>query len=491
MVINQIRRAALGALACITLTAAPWAATPAAAQTLAVEQVASGLSGSLCLAVPPGDLHRLFVLQQNTGQIRIIKDGQVLPTPFLNVSSRISGSGERGLLGMAFHPDYATNGFFFIDYTNTSGNTVIARYQVTGDPDIADFNSEQIVLSIAQPYSNHNGGCLQFSPLDGNLYIGMGDGGSGNDPGGRAQNGQELLGKILRINVDQLPYTIPSDNPFIDDPNVRNEIWAMGMRNPWRFSFDRVTGDLYIGDVGQNVIEEIDFELAGDGGNNYGWRCMEGLRCTGLSGCTCNAPELTLPIYTYDHSAGRCSVTGGYNYRGQAIPLLDNTYFFADYCSRNIYSFNYDGQDLTNFTDRTAELGGGSISSICSFGEDNNGELYIISLGGTISRIVTKMKLSATDLVAGQNTTLRVDNATPNGDVYFAYTLDGTGSTPIPPLNVTCALRRPVLISRVRANGSGVAILTRRVPAGTSGRNVWLQAAELNNTTNVVTGVIQ
>ncbi len=488
---NQIRHALSTAVACMAVSSVPFMSTPAEGQTLAVEQVVNGLSGALYLTSPPGDTNRLFVLQQNAGLIRIIKDGQLLGTPFLDVHTRISSGGERGLLGLAFHPEYASNGYFFINYTNTSGNTVVARYQVTADPDVADFNSEQVVLTVSQPYSNHNGGCIQFSPMDGNLYIGMGDGGSANDPGNRAQNGSELLGKILRINVDQLPYTIPSDNPFINDPSVRDEVWAIGMRNPWRFSFDRITGDLYIGDVGQNVIEEVDFELAGDGGKNYGWRCMEGARCTGLSGCTCNAPELTLPIYTYDHSGGRCSITGGYNYRGESIPLLDNTYFFADYCGRDIYSFNYDGQQVTNFTDRSLELGGGSIGSISSFGEDQNGEMYIISLGGTIYRIATKMKLSASDLVSGQSATLRVDNATPNGQVYFAYSLLGTGQTPIPPLNVTVALRNPILLSQVRANGSGVAILTRRIPNGTSGRRVWLQAGELNETTNVVSDVIQ
>ncbi|MCC6908725.1 MAG: PQQ-dependent sugar dehydrogenase [Phycisphaerales bacterium] len=488
---KSIHRAMASAVACLGVTAALLTGSQAQAQTLAVEQVASGLSGALYLTSPPGDTHRLFVLQQNTGQIRIIKDGNVLTTPFLDVRTRISTGGERGLLGLAFHPDYDSNGYFFINYTNTSGNTVVARYEVTGDPDVADFNSEAIVLTVTQPYSNHNGGCLQFSPMDGYLYIGMGDGGSANDPGNRAQNGQELLGKILRINVDQLPYTIPADNPFVNDPAVRDEIWAIGMRNPWRFSFDRITGDMYLGDVGQGSNEEVDFELAGDGGQNYGWRCMEGTRCTGLSGCTCNAPTLTLPIYEYLHSGGRCSITGGYNYRGQSIPLLDNTYFFADYCSRNIYSFNYDGQQVTNFTDRTSELGGGSISSIASFGEDANGELYILSLGGTINKIVTKMKLEATDLIAGQRATLRVTNATPNGNVYFAYSLAGTGQTPIPPLNITVALQSPVLAGRVQANGSGVAILSRTVPSGTSGQRVWLQAGEQGETTNVITTVIQ
>lgn len=461
------------------------------AQTLATEPVATGVSGALFATSPPGDFERLFIVEQNSGLIKILRGGQVLPTPFLNVRSRLSVGGERGLLGLAFHPDYANNGYFFINYTNTSGHTVVARYSVTADPDVADFNSEEIVLTVNQPFSNHNGGCLGFSPVDGYLYIGMGDGGSGNDPGNRAQNGQELLGKMLRIDVDDLPYTIPPDNPFVNVPAVRDEIWALGVRNPWRWSFDRDTGDMYMGDVGQNVIEEINFEAAGDGGKNYGWRCMEGLRCTGLSGCTCNAPELTLPIHTYDHTGGRCSVTGGYIYRGSSMPLHNGTYYFADYCSRNIYSFEFDGQNIFNLRDRTSELGGGSISSISSFGEDASGEVYIVSLAGSVHKIVTKMKLSVTDLVAGQNTTLTVNGATPNGYVYFAYSLVGTGATQIPPLNVTAAIRNPTLIARVRANGQGVASVTRRVPDGTSGRQVWIQAAELNETTNVVSDTIR
>jgi len=463
----------------------------AGAQTLATQQVASGVSGALLITSPPGDLDRLFIVEQNSGLIKILRNGQVLPTPFLNVRARLAVGGERGLLGLAFHPDYDSNGFFFINYTNPSGHTVVARYEVTADPDVADFNSEQVVITINQPFSNHNGGNLQFSPVDGYLYMGMGDGGSGNDPGNRAQNGQELLGKMLRLNVDDLPYTIPADNPFVNDPNVRDEIWALGVRNPWRWSFDRDTGDMLMGDVGQNVIEEVNFEPAGAGGRNYGWRCMEGLRCTGLSGCTCNAPELTLPIHTYDHGGGRCSITGGYIYRGSSIPLLSGTYFFADYCSRNIYSLEYDGQSVFNFQERTSELGGGAISSISSFGEDASGEMYIVSLGGSVHKIVTKMKLTATELVAGQNVTLQATGATPNGNVYFAYSLVGTGETRIPPLNVTAALRNPTLIARVRANGSGVATVVRRVPDGTSGRQVWIQAAELNETTNVVSDTIR
>ncbi len=487
---NRNRLSMLSAACAAALTIAG-AGTSAQGQTLAVEQVASGVSGALFVTSPTGDFDRLFIVEQNSGLIRILRGGQVLPTPFLNVRSRLSVGGERGLLGLAFHPDYDNNGYFFINYTNTSGHTVVARYEVTANPDVADFNSEQIVLTINQPFSNHNGGNLQFSPVDGYLYIGMGDGGSANDPGNRAQNGMDLLGKMLRIDVDELPYTIPPDNPFVSNPNVRDEIWALGVRNPWRWSFDRANGDMYMGDVGQNVIEEVNYEPAGAGGRNYGWRCMEGLRCTGLTGCTCNAPELTLPIHTYDHSGGRCSITGGYVYRGPSMPLLQGTYFFADYCSRNIYSFRYDGQNLTEFQERTSQLGGGSIGSISSFGEDAAGEVYIVSLGGTVYRIVTKMKLSVTPLTEGQNTTLRVEGATPNGYVYFAYSLAGTGRTSVPPLNVVVALRNPILISRVRANGQGVATLTRRVPQGTSGRQVWFQAAELNETTNVVSDTVR
>jgi len=393
----QLTRFALGA----ALAAGLLSQAPAPAQTLTKQLVANGLSGAAFVTSPPGDTSRLFVMRLN-GQITLIKNGVVQATPFLNLGAGglniITTGGERGLLGLAFHPDYANNGHFYVDYTNLQGNTVVARYTVSANPDVADSSSGTVVIGpINQPQSNHNGGCLQFGP-DGKLYIAMGDGGGANDSGGghvtggNAQSGVNLLGKILRLDVD-LPFPhIPADNPFVGNPNVLDEIWHLGMRNPWRFSFDRDTGDMYIGDVGQDAREEIDFQPAGAGGLNYGWRCMEGFNCTGLSGCTCNAPALTLPIHDYAHTPGCVSVTGGYVYRGCEILGLNGTYLFADYCKVQVWSLEYDGVTVSNFTDRTAEVigTGGPISSIASFGEDAAGELYLCDAsGGRVYKIVS------------------------------------------------------------------------------------------------------
>ncbi len=357
--------------------------------------IASGLDAPVCLTAPPGDSTRLFICEQNTGRVRIIKDGSVLATPFLDVGSLASSGGERGLLSLAFHPDYDTNGYFYINYTNNAGDTVIARYSVSGgDPDLADAGSAVILKTIDQDYGNHNGGQLQFGP-DGYLYVGMGDGGSGDDPLNRAQDPQSLLGKILRLDVDAGPPYVPVNNPFVGDPSTLDEIWALGMRNPWRFSFDRLTGDLYIGDVGQNTREEIDFQPAGSpGGENYGWDCREGFICTptgsGGYGCNCSDPDLVDPILDVAHSdAGTCSITGGYVYRGCAMPYLSGTYFFADYCGGYIRSFQYQPGDPVPpaWEDRTAELGPIS-GSVVAFGEDAAGELYIVTLSGNVYKIV-------------------------------------------------------------------------------------------------------
>jgi len=365
-------------------------------QLLTTERVASGLSAPLFVTSPPGDYDRLFIVEQNTARIRILKNGSLLAIPFLDIGALASQGGEQGLLGLAFHPDYANNGLFFVNYTDNAGSTVVARYQVSGDPDVADPGTASILLTIPQPYSNHNGGMIAFGPNDGYLYIGMGDGGSANDPGNRAQTPSTLLGKILRIDVDGgPPYGIPPDNPFVGISPYLPEIWAVGVRNPWRFSFDRKTGDLWIGDVGQNSWEEIDFQPAGSaGGENYGWRCMEATHCTGLTGCTCNAPELTLPIHEYSHAAGNCSVTGGYVYRGCELPEFDGVYFFADYCSGRIWTLEYDGVTPPTIVDRTVELdppGTQSIGLLPSFGEDAAGNLYIVDIGdGEVYKIVRR-----------------------------------------------------------------------------------------------------
>jgi glucose/arabinose dehydrogenase len=331
----------------------------------------------------PGDTDRLFIVERG-GLIRIFEGGALHATPFLDVSGLIASGGERGLLGMAFHPDYATNGYFYVDYTDTDGDTQVSRFTVSGDPDVADAGSELPILSVDQPYANHNGGMLAFGP-DGMLYVGMGDGGDAGDPDGNGQNPTTLLGALLRLDVDGgSPYAIPADNPFADHATNREEIWAYGLRNPWRFSFDKETGDLYIGDVGQGQVEEVDFQPASSaGGENYGWNVMEGSSCYGLpSGCSTDG--LTLPVHQYGHSAG-CSITGGYVYRGTASPALAGRYFYADYCSGWIRSLTVVDGEATDLQDHSADIG--SVSQLASFGEDAAGELYVVSLGGTVYRL--------------------------------------------------------------------------------------------------------
>ncbi|MBK6767311.1 MAG: PQQ-dependent sugar dehydrogenase [bacterium] len=354
-------------------------------------RIATGLARPLFVTHAPADFSRIFIAEQHEARIRVFHlDTNTLdPVPFLDIDSIVVSSGnERGLLGLAFHPDYQNNGYFFVSYNDNSGTSVIARYTVSADPDSAVATSRFNILTQTQPYENHNGGCIHFGP-DGYLYIGLGDGGSGNDPQNNAQNTNSLLGKMLRIDVNtpQPPnnYGIPANNPFVGVPGYRPEIWTLGLRNPWRWSFDRLTGDMYVGDVGQDAWEEVDVEAASDtGGRNYGWRCMEGFNCTGLTGCICNSPDLTLPVTAYSHGIG-CSITGGYVYRGCAIPSLYGSYFYADYCSAQIWSFRWDGANgTTDSTEWTAAFDPaiGSIAGVSSFGEDAYGELYICDLGG-------------------------------------------------------------------------------------------------------------
>jgi glucose/arabinose dehydrogenase len=329
---------------------------------------------------------RLFIVEQG-GLIKIIKNGSSLPTPFLDVSSLLKSSdGEQGLLSVAFPPGYGTDRqYFYIDYTGNQGvgDTVIARYHTTADPDIADPASGQTLLVVVQPFTNHNGGQLAFGH-DGYLYIGMGDGGSGGDPLNNAQNPISLLGKILRIDVEsQLDsYIAPPSNPFIGNAGYRPEIWALGMRNPWRFSFDRETGDFYIADVGQNSYEEVNVQPAfGTGGENYGWNIMEGFHC--YSSASCNQTGLTLPVVEYGHSQGDCSITGGFVYRGQEFSALQGVYIYGDYCSGRIWGLRQAGGAWEN------KLILDSVLLISTFGEDEAGNLYVADhAAGDIYKII-------------------------------------------------------------------------------------------------------
>ncbi len=347
---------------------------------IALEEVVLGLEMPVGLAHAGDGSRRLFVLEKR-GRVRILADGKLLAAPFLDLTDRVGSSAyEQGLLGIAFHPDYAQNGYVFVNYTNLNGDTVVARFSVTDDPNVADPTSEVRVLWIDQPASNHNGGHLVFGP-DGYLYVGMGDGGGAGDRYGNGQNGQTLLAKILRLDVDELPYTIPSDNPFVGDPNMVDEAWAYGLRNPWRFSFDRETGDLYIADVGQNLFEEVNFQPAGSGGGqNYGWPIMEGLYCYAAE--ECDPRGLTLPVAQYDHDEG-CSITGGYVYRGQDFPSLRGIYFFGDFCSGIIWGMMRDEQGRWQVT-RLLD----SDLMISTFGEDEAGELYVADINGGVYRII-------------------------------------------------------------------------------------------------------
>ncbi len=347
---------------------------------IVLERLVGGLENPVSIT-HAGDT-RLFITLQE-GQIVIYDGTRILPTPFLDITQLVLNGGERGLLSVAFHPHYAQNGRFFINYTNNNGDTVVARYDVSAtDPNRADPASAVQILFVDQPFANHNGGQLQFGP-DGYLYIGMGDGGSGGDPGNRAQNLNDLLGKMLRIDVDGPSYTIPPSNPFVSQTNVRHEIWSYGLRNPWRFSFDRVTRDLWIADVGQGDWEEIDFQSASsNGGENYGWRRMEGTHCFNPSS-GCNDGTLVLPVIEYGHTNGACSVTGGYVYRGTLNPRLQGMYIYGDYCNGVIWAATRDASG-----DVTSQVLLDAPFFISTFGEDVNGEIYVADhLDGDIYRL--------------------------------------------------------------------------------------------------------
>jgi glucose/arabinose dehydrogenase len=350
--------------------------------TIRIEPVWSGFEQPVLLTGAGDGTSRLFVVEL-TGRIRIIRAGAVLSEPFLDLSRVVSTGGERGLFSVAFPPDYATRGVFYVDYTNAAGDSIIARYRVSSDPDRADPGSAEVLLTVEQPYANHNGGQLAFGP-DGYLYVGFGDGGGAGDPEANAQNPRSMLGKMLRIDVAGAgAYRIPPDNPFVTSADHRSEIWAMGLRNPWRFSFDRSSGDLYIADVGQNAWEEIDVEPAGSGGHNYGWDLFEGTHPYPAD-ATRDSAGFTAPVVEYARDAGQ-SVTGGFVYRGARFPALDGAYFYADFSSGRVWALRRAGTTWQTALVAETEL------NIAGFGQDDAGELYVLDLKrGDILRIVAE-----------------------------------------------------------------------------------------------------
>lgn len=355
---------------------------PPAAVDVHLEQVATGLNFPVLVTNAPGDASRLFVVEKG-GTVRILKNGTLLPTPFIDLSGRVTTGSEQGLLGMAFHPtDNRVVLSFTVPGTPGGGRSQVSTFRPGANPDVLDPATEQPVITVDQPYANHNGGHVAFGP-DGFLYFGLGDGGSGGDPQGNGQDRADLLGSLLRLDLDHgLPYTVPPSNPFVGQAGIRGELWNWGLRNPWRFSFDRSTGDLYIADVGQNKWEEVDVQPASSaGGENYGWAIMEGDHCYGSN--SCDKTGLVLPVTEYGHGDG-CSITGGYVYRGQAIPALVGTYFYGDYCNGWIRSFVYRNGTATEASSWPAL---DTKQQITSFGEDAQGELYVVLANGSIYRI--------------------------------------------------------------------------------------------------------
>ena len=348
------------------------------------------MSEPVDLQSAPGDTSRLFIVEK-TGTIRVFQGDSLGPRTFLDISSRVSNGSEQGLLGLAFHPQFATNRRFYVDYTDRSGDTRVVEFVASVALDSASA-AEREILFVAQPAANHNGGQIAFGP-DGYLYVALGDGGGGGDTYHNGQNLNSLLAKLLRLNVDVgSPYSIPSDNPFATQAGARGETWDYGLRNPWRFSFDRLNGDLYIGDVGQDTYEEVAYEPHGAGGRNYGWNIMEGLHCFPPPTTACNRTGLTLPVTEYPHQDG-CSITGGYVYRGTEIPELNGVYFYGDYCTGIVRSFKIEQGAPVNPQDWTSALrtqSGGRMEGLSSFGQDARGEIYLLLLSGEVYQIVRK-----------------------------------------------------------------------------------------------------
>jgi len=459
---------------------------------IALQPVASGLAGPVAIANAGDGSLRLFIVEQ-AGTIRILSGGQVLSTPFLNITGKVLSGGEQGLLGLAFDPNYKTNGFFYVFYTSRpAGEVTIARYHVTADPNVADAQSELVLKTQAHAsFANHNGGALAFGP-DGCLYAGIGDGGGGGDPDGNGQNLGTLLAKIIRINkTDGAPCAAAPGNPFVNTPGARGEIWALGLRNPWRITFDRQTGDLFIADVGQGAREEVNFQPPGVAGRNYCWKAKEG---TAIFDSTvqCTAGVPADPILEYDHAAGKCSITGGYRYRGSQFATLAGTYFYGDFCTGIIWGARLNGSTWT-----TTQLIDTTLS-ISTFGEDEAGEIYVADLsGGTIHHLVAP---NALQVSPAANVNVAGTQGGPFAPASFTYALSvtsgsvnystaiqfdpgvpgwltitaGSGTATTAPTNVTFAVN-------AAANGLGAGTynaaitFTNTTSGGTQGRTAMLQ----------------
>lgn len=392
---------------------------------IALEQVSESGIGQIVGIHHAGD-ERIFLVIQS-GIIRIMSlDGELEATPFLDIRQQVQSGGERGLLGLAFHPNYAENGQFFLNYTRSGGASIVSRWSVSdSDPNIANVESEEVLLTIPQPFSNHNGGDIRFGP-DGHLYIGMGDGGSGGDPQDFGQDSISLLGKMLRINVDgESGYTVPQDNPFVGNPDILDEIWSLGLRNPWRFSFDALTGDLWIADVGQNAIEEINRSPANSpGGENYGWRCYEGSEIFNDDDCL-PADNYAFPVFEYNHNRGDRSITGGFVYRGEDYPAMRGIYIYADFVSSRYFRLEETEGGFSSAIINTSGVGAGGPST---FGEDYRGELYTASyFNGAVFRIKDFCQAYAVTLTEREDGSilLNLESAEWSDDFTIDWYLDG------------------------------------------------------------------
>ncbi len=387
---------------------------------VSIKPYVSGLDKPLNIANPGDGTNRLFVVEQ-VGRIRVIENDSLLNEPFLDISSKVACCYEQGLLSIAFSPNYESNGYFYVNYTNKSGNTTISRFSVlSANPNRADSSSEEIILTVNQPAGNHNGGHMEFGP-DGYLYIGMGDGGGSGGPNNNGQNKNTLLGKMLRIDPENasgsLNYSIPSSNPFYNQSGARGEIWAYGLRNPWRFTFDSKTGDLYIADVGQFKLEEVNFQSANSsGGQNYGWRIMEGTSCFNPSNCSQDG--ITLPVAEYNHSQG-CSITGGVVYRGYEYLQLDGIYFYADYCSGRFWGLRKSGNSWQNEQILTTQY------EPTSFGRDKNGRVFFTDFANNAVYEITGITTPASGTPSPTSSASPTASSAIPGDGNFDGRVDG------------------------------------------------------------------